>query len=80
MSRTRPDPVQLLPLAAAAQRLGCSEMHVYRLIEVGELPAVDISQPGSQRSKTRVRSDHIDAYIEARTRVATRRTVGPDAA
>jgi excisionase family DNA binding protein len=62
------EPVELLPVVAAAARLGCSDMHVYRLIASGELPAVDIAQRGARRSKTRVRSDDIDAYINRKTR------------
>jgi len=69
-SRTTRPPANLLPVPAAAERLGCSEMHIYRLIAVGELDAVDIAQPGARRSKTRVRSDSIDDYIESRTRRA----------
>jgi len=69
---------ELLRIAEVAARLGCSDMHVYRLIGVGELPAVDISQPGSRRSKTRVRGDHVDAYISRKTR--RRPTLSPDAA
>jgi excisionase family DNA binding protein len=60
--------LSLLTPAEAAGRIGASEMHVYRLITDGELRAVDIAQRGSKRSKTRIRSDDIDAYIEARTR------------
>jgi len=62
--------LSLLTPAAAAARIGASEMHVYRLIADGELRAVDIAQRGSRRSKTRVRSDDIDRYIETRTRQA----------
>ena len=51
-----------------AERLGCSENHVYRLITSGTLRAVDIGQPGARRSKTRVRSDDLLAYIEKQTR------------
>lgn len=61
-------PMNLLTISAAAARLGCSDMHVYRLIAAGELDAVDIAQPGARRSKTRVRSDGVDSYIKARTR------------
>ncbi len=60
----------LLPIVTTAARLGCSDMHVYRLIAAGQLEAVDIAQPGSRRSKTRVRSDSVDAYIESHTRRA----------
>jgi excisionase family DNA binding protein len=52
-----------------AERLGCSENHVYRLIARGALRAVDIGQPGAQRSKTRVRSDDLFGYIEKQTRL-----------
>jgi len=47
---------------------GCSDMHVYRLIEAGELRAVDISTPGAERPKLRVRSDDLADYIERNTR------------
>lgn len=60
----------LLTIPAAAERIDCSDMHVYRLLAAGELRAVDIAQPGARKSKTRVRSDDLDAYIEARTRTA----------
>lgn len=73
-------PVQLLPIAAAAERLGCSPMHVYRLVSSGELRAVDVSRKGAGKSKTRVRSDDLDAYIESRTRRATPASPGVPAA
>jgi excisionase family DNA binding protein len=60
----------LLTPAEAGERLGASEMHVYRAIAAGDLRAVDIAQPCAKRSKTRVRSDDLEAYIEARTRHA----------
>ena len=71
--------ITLLTPAAAAERLDCSDMHIYRLIAAGELPAVDIAQPGARRSKTRVRSDDVDTYIDQRTRRAARAR-GGDAA
>jgi len=58
----------LLTPAEAAERIRASESHVYRLIADGKLRAVDIAQPGSRKPKTRVRSDDLDAYIEASTR------------
>jgi hypothetical protein len=45
-------------------------MHIYRLVSSGELSAVDISRKGARKSKTRIRSDELDAYIDARTRRA----------
>ena len=68
MNRLRAEGVELFPPAEVGKRLGCSEMHARRLIESGALRAVDISQPGSRRSKTRVRSDDLAAYIEGQTR------------
>ena len=67
-SRRNRHPIHLLTPLAAAERLGCSDMHVYRLISTGELCAVDISLKGAGKTKTRIRSDDLDAYIEARTR------------
>jgi excisionase family DNA binding protein len=49
--RRRQQAVELLPVVAAAARLGCSDMHVYRLIADGELSAVDIAQRGARRSR-----------------------------
>lgn len=73
--RRHQQPVELLPVLAAAERLGCSDMHVYRLIADGELSAVDIAQRGARRSKTRVRSDDIEAYIDRKTRSRGRANV-----
>lgn len=67
---THGEAVDLLTIPATATRLGASEMHIYRLIASGDLRAVDISMPGSRKSKTRVRSDDLDDYIESRTRTA----------
>jgi excisionase family DNA binding protein len=61
-------PVRLHTIPETAELLGdVSKMHVYRLIAAGELRAVDIAERGT-RSKTRVRSDDLAAYIERRTR------------
>ena len=55
-----------IPMAAAA--LSCSRRHVYTLIAGGELRPVDI---GHGRSKTRIRPDDLQAYIERQTRDVT---------
>ena len=52
--RTSKSPGQLFSVPAAAARLECSEMHIYRLIAAGELDAIDIAQPGARKAKTRV--------------------------
>jgi excisionase family DNA binding protein len=79
-SRTSRSPAQLLSVPDAAELLGCSEMHVYRLVSTGELRAVDISRKGAGKSKTRIRSDDLDTYIEARTRCAVPAAPGTPAA
>jgi excisionase family DNA binding protein len=79
--RRVPDrPSALLTIAAAAARLGCSDMHIYRLIAAGELDAVDISQPGARKAKTRVSEANLASYIKARTRRAIPSSPGTPAA
>jgi excisionase family DNA binding protein len=72
MARDRKAAVQLLTVPEAGARIGASENHVYRLIAAGELRVVDIAQPGSVRSKTRVRSDDLAAFIDQKTRQAAK--------
>ena len=60
--------VKLYSVAATAEALGCSKMHVYRQIAAGLLPTVDIGTPGAGRSKTRIRSDDLADYIDRNTR------------
>jgi excisionase family DNA binding protein len=67
-SRSALRSITLLTSQEVGNRLRCSENHIYRLIASGKLRAVDIAQPGSRRPKTRVRSDDLDAYIDACTR------------
>lgn len=55
--------IAVLSIGQVAQRLECSKPHVYRLINTGALPAVDIAPPDSKRSKTRVRLDDLDAFL-----------------
>ncbi|MER6891996.1 helix-turn-helix domain-containing protein [Streptomyces halstedii] len=68
LTRTGAPATALLTIPATARELGCSEMHVYRLIAGGQLRAVDISVDGSTSSKTRVRSDDLTTFVEGRTR------------
>lgn len=60
--------VQLLSITNAAARLDCSRGHIYSLIASGQLRAVEIKPTGSTRSKTRIREEDLDAFIEAHTR------------
>ena len=66
----------LLKPREAADALGISENGVYRLIASGQLRAVDVSQPGARSSKTRLRADDVEAFIEARTRASPTRRDG----
>jgi excisionase family DNA binding protein len=50
-----------------AAYLGCSDMHVYRLIAAGELRPVDIAGPAAKRPKIRIRSDDLAGYIDRKT-------------
>ena len=58
---------RLLSVPDAATQLGCSRTHVYGLIAAGHLRPVEIKATGS-RSKTRIRQDDLDAFVEDRTR------------
>jgi excisionase family DNA binding protein len=60
--------IQLLTVPGAAEFLGCSEMHIYRLVAAGQLRAVDISSEDARRTKTRIRSDDLADYIDRKTR------------
>jgi excisionase family DNA binding protein len=64
-STSAPAPVQLLTPAEVAERLRCSENHVYRLIAKGALHAVDVSLPGARRPKSRVSEADLAAYVKA---------------
>lgn len=56
---------QLLTIPEAGERLRCSESHVYRLIAVGKLRAIDVAQPGARKPKTRISEHDLAAYIES---------------
>lgn len=61
---------ELFTVPEAAERLKISRNGVYRLISLGQLRAVDVSVTG-KGSKTRIRSDDLQAYIDANTREAS---------
>jgi excisionase family DNA binding protein len=65
-SRKAQKEVRLYSVTEAARILDCSDMHVYRQIGAGELHAIDIGTPGSGRTKSRIRSDELDDYINRR--------------
>lgn len=61
----------LLTIPETAEKLGVSERTVQNMIAAGDLRAVDIALSGAKYSKTRVRRDDLDAYIDARTKAAS---------
>lgn len=61
---------QLLSISSAAAQLDCSRGHIYGLIAAGKLRAVETKAKGT-RSKTRVRAEDLDAFVEANTRRAS---------
>ena len=49
----------------AADQLGTSKTHVYRLINTGTLRSVDISVPGSGGTKTRILPEDLYTYVKS---------------
>jgi excisionase family DNA binding protein len=67
--------VQLLTIEQAGARLGIkSKSAVYALIANSALRAVDVAATG-KRSRTRIREDDLQAFIDARTSSAPLRAV-----
>jgi hypothetical protein len=66
MAAAKPLP-RLLTIPETRALLGCCENHVYALIGDGELTTVDISRPGSRKSKTRVPEDVAREFLARRT-------------
>jgi hypothetical protein len=64
--------MQLLTIPEVQALLRCSENFVRTLIADGELSTVDISRPGSRKSKTRVPEDVARAFLARRTTSAKR--------
>jgi excisionase family DNA binding protein len=56
--------LRLLTIPQVAERLGVHRDTVYKRIASGDIPVVDI---GKGKPKTRVRSDHLDHFIEQLT-------------
>lgn len=67
--RTATTGKRLMSVTAAAEQLDCSRGHVYGLIAAKKLRAVEIAATGT-RSKTRIRTEDLDAFIDANTRTA----------
>ena len=59
--------IQLLTVPEAGEKLRVSPNTVLRLIALGKLRAVDVAATG-RGTRTRVRDDDLQAYINANTR------------
>lgn len=59
---------KLLTIPETADELGISPNTVYKMIACGDLRAVDMTVPGAKSSKTRIRQEDLEAFINARTR------------
>lgn len=62
MPTTRDD--RMLTIDQVAERLGVSRRHVYRLLDAGELRAVDISV--GSRGRQRIAALEVDAFLARR--------------
>lgn len=63
----------LLTVPETAAHLRMDRKTVYRLISSGELRATDISATKGGRTRTRIRRDDLERFIDARTRAVPRR-------
>lgn len=56
---------EFLTIDEVAEALRCSRAHVYRLISIGSIAAVDISIPGARKSKARIPADELRRFIQS---------------
>ena len=63
---------RVMTVAEAAEALKVEKTTIYRLINKGELSAIDLSVEGKQSAKglTRLLEDEVEAFITRRTRNA----------
>lgn len=54
-----------LTLQQAAQRFGCSDVHLGRLARAGKIPATDASRPGAKRRSFRVSGPELEEHFRA---------------
>ncbi|MGW5684586.1 helix-turn-helix domain-containing protein [Nonomuraea sp. NPDC003754] len=59
----------LLTIAEVAYELRLCERSVYRLIEAGDLPVVDVAPRRSRKAKTRVARIDLESFVQKRRRV-----------
>lgn len=59
--------VPYMTVAEAAKELHLSRQRVTRLIEVGDLPAVNVALPGSPRKTWRIDKDELRRWMTSRS-------------
>jgi excisionase family DNA binding protein len=66
---TQPGPgiQRLLTMKQVCEILGCSQMHLVRLVKAGEITVIDIATPGAGRAKNRVSSEELARYVAKST-------------
>jgi hypothetical protein len=55
--------IKMLTTSQVAKALGCSRVHVHRLIYSGQLKAITISKPGSTRLHKRISENDLAEFI-----------------
>lgn len=60
---------QLLSIPTVAKSLACSRGHVYHLINNGQIRVVEIKAASSTRTKTRIRREDLQSFIDCNTGV-----------
>lgn len=59
--------IVVLTISEVAKQLSCSTRHIYRLIDAGDLAAVDIAPSGSVRKRVRIKQSEVNDYLERST-------------
>ncbi len=54
----------LLSVDEVAERLGCSKMHIHRLVAAGALRPVNISVPGASKSRFRFSREELQSFYD----------------
>ena len=63
MTHSETQTIKVLTVQQAADALHCSKTHIYRLIHSGALETVDISKPGSQKTRMRILMEDLNEFI-----------------
>lgn len=56
-----------------ADMLGVTRQHVYKLLDSGAIPSVDLSLPGAKRRVRRISEDALESWLSVRMNDRRRR-------